>query len=162
MREPDPPGFAGWVSTINNCSTDHPGHPELCDRVHVAQNFFQSQEFQQRGYFVYRFAVEVEGIVRELNKVYPEKFDGDLRLVPGPNIELQCGLNPVFEASIFNSTMLKVTRYERVGIAGEMKAKPDHYVAQVESGKFLCFEWKDGSTICPADMGKELFGFLTD
>ncbi|HVS82829.1 MAG TPA: Calx-beta domain-containing protein [Pyrinomonadaceae bacterium] len=55
MREPDSPGFAAWVSTINNCSTDHPGHPELCDRVHVAQSFFQSQEFQQRGYFVYRF-----------------------------------------------------------------------------------------------------------
>jgi hypothetical protein len=85
-----------------------------------------------------------------------------LRVVHSANIELQCGPNPVFEASIINSTILKVTRYERVGITGETKAKPDHYVAQVESGKFLCFEWKDGSTICPADMGKELFGFLID
>ena len=108
------------------------------------------------------FAVEVEDIVRELNKIYPEKFDGALRIVPGPNIELQCGPNPVFEASIFNGTMLKVTRYERVGITGEMKVKPDHYVAQVESGKFLSFEWKDGSTILPIDMGKELFGFLAN
>ena len=54
-REPDPPGFAGWTSTINNCSTDHPGHPEQCDRIHVSQLFFQSEEFQSRGYFVYRF-----------------------------------------------------------------------------------------------------------
>jgi hypothetical protein len=54
-REPDPPGFAGWTSTINNCSTDHPGHPEECDRIHVSQLFFQSAEFQERGYFVYRF-----------------------------------------------------------------------------------------------------------
>jgi len=50
-REPDPPGFAGWVSTINNCS----GDTTQCDRIHVSQLFFQSQEFQERGYFVYRF-----------------------------------------------------------------------------------------------------------
>jgi hypothetical protein len=50
-REPDPPGFAGWTSTINNCS----GDTTQCDRIHVSQLFFQSAEFQQRGYFVYRF-----------------------------------------------------------------------------------------------------------
>jgi hypothetical protein len=50
-REPDPPGFAGWVSTINNCS----GDTTQCDRIHVSQLFFQSAEFQDRGYFVYRF-----------------------------------------------------------------------------------------------------------
>jgi len=50
-REPDPPGFAGWVNTINNCS----GDTTQCDRIHVSQLFFQSAEFQDRGYFVYRF-----------------------------------------------------------------------------------------------------------
>src|SRR2546429_4556476 len=50
-REPDPPGFTGWVNTINNCS----GDTTQCDRIHVSQLFFQSAEFQQRGYFVYRF-----------------------------------------------------------------------------------------------------------
>ena len=50
-REPDPPGFAGWTSAINNCS----GDTTQCDRIHVSQLFFQSAEFQQRGYFVYRF-----------------------------------------------------------------------------------------------------------
>ncbi len=30
-REPDPPGFAGWTSTINNCA---PGDTS-CDRIHV-------------------------------------------------------------------------------------------------------------------------------
>ena len=50
-REPDPPGFAGWVSTINNCT----GDTTQCDRIHVSQLFFQSEEFQSRGYFVYRF-----------------------------------------------------------------------------------------------------------
>ena len=50
-REPDPPGFTGWVNTINNCS----GDTTQCDRIHVSQLFFQSEEFQSRGYFVYRF-----------------------------------------------------------------------------------------------------------
>ncbi len=50
-REPDPPGLAGWISTINNCS----GDTTQCDRIHVSQQFFQSAEFQDRGYFVYRF-----------------------------------------------------------------------------------------------------------
>ena len=50
-REPDPAGFLGWQNTINNCP---PGNI-TCDRIHVSGNFFQSPEFQQRGYFVYRF-----------------------------------------------------------------------------------------------------------
>ncbi len=50
-REPDPAGFQGWQDTINNCPAGNTG----CDRIHVSGNFFQSPEFQQRGYFVYRF-----------------------------------------------------------------------------------------------------------
>jgi hypothetical protein len=50
-REPDPPGFAGWVNTINNCASGDTS----CDRVHVSEMFFRSEEFQQRGYYVYRF-----------------------------------------------------------------------------------------------------------
>lgn len=50
-REPDPPGFIGWQNVINNC----PAGDITCDRVHVSGNFYQSPEFQQRGYFVYRF-----------------------------------------------------------------------------------------------------------
>ncbi len=50
-REPDPPGEAAWISTINNC----PPNDTTCDRIHVSSIFFQSAEFQQRGNFVYRF-----------------------------------------------------------------------------------------------------------
>ncbi len=49
-REPDPPGFIGWVNTINNCAPNDTS----CDRVHVSEMFFRSQEFQERGYFAYR------------------------------------------------------------------------------------------------------------
>ena len=50
-REPDPPGFNGWVNTLRNCG---PGDAS-CDRIHVSESFFRSAEFQERGYFVYRF-----------------------------------------------------------------------------------------------------------
>jgi len=50
-REPDPPGFNGWVNTLRNCA---PGDAS-CDRIHVSESFFRSAEFQERGYFVYRF-----------------------------------------------------------------------------------------------------------
>ncbi|HVS82090.1 MAG TPA: LamG-like jellyroll fold domain-containing protein [Pyrinomonadaceae bacterium] len=50
-REPDPPGFIGWVNTIRNCAPNDTS----CDRVHVSEMFYRSQEFQERGYFAYRF-----------------------------------------------------------------------------------------------------------
>ena len=50
-RAPDPPGLAGWTATINNCA----GDTTQWDRVHVSEAFFKSEEFQQRGYFIYRF-----------------------------------------------------------------------------------------------------------
>ena len=50
-REPDPPGFNAWLALLNNC----PAGDTSCDRIHVSQAFFQSPEFQGRGYFLYRF-----------------------------------------------------------------------------------------------------------
>ncbi|MDT5060031.1 MAG: hypothetical protein QOH63_490, partial [Acidobacteriota bacterium] len=50
-REPDPAGFQGWQNTLNNCA---PGD-KTCDRIEVSSGFFRSTEFQERGYFVYRF-----------------------------------------------------------------------------------------------------------
>jgi len=50
-RFPDPVGFQGWLNTLNTCS----GDTTQCDRIHVSEGFFKSNEFGQRGYFVYRF-----------------------------------------------------------------------------------------------------------
>jgi hypothetical protein len=50
-REPEEKGFNDWTDTINNCAAGDTS----CDRVHVSEMFFRSEEFQQRGYFVYRF-----------------------------------------------------------------------------------------------------------
>ena len=50
-REPDALGFSAWVNTINNCAAGD----TTCDRVHVSEMFFRSAEFQDRGYYIYRF-----------------------------------------------------------------------------------------------------------
>jgi hypothetical protein len=56
-RFPDSVGFANWNQTLNNCPNGGFGefdNPQ-CDRVHVSAGFYQSNEFQGRGYWVYRF-----------------------------------------------------------------------------------------------------------
>lgn len=52
-REPDTPGFNAWTGVLNNCP-DVNNDPS-CDRITVSAAFFGSQEFQLKGYFVYRF-----------------------------------------------------------------------------------------------------------
>ena len=56
-RFPDATGFANWNATLNGCPNggfvefDNPS----CDRVHVSAGFYQSTEFQGRGYWAYRW-----------------------------------------------------------------------------------------------------------
>jgi uncharacterized protein DUF4214 len=55
-RMPDSIGFSNWNSTLSNCPDGGFGnnYPH-CDRVHVSAGFYQSDEFQGRGYWAYRF-----------------------------------------------------------------------------------------------------------
>ncbi len=50
-REPDAGSYAAWQQVINDCQQGD----ITCDRIHVSSAFFRSPEFQDRGYFVYRF-----------------------------------------------------------------------------------------------------------
>ena len=56
-RMPDSGGFANWVATLSACPNGGFGENDnpSCDRVHVSAGFYQSIEFQGRGYFAYRF-----------------------------------------------------------------------------------------------------------
>jgi hypothetical protein len=56
-RLPDTGGFNNWVATLLPCPNGGFGEFDnpFCDRVHVSAGFFLSPEFQQRGYFAYRF-----------------------------------------------------------------------------------------------------------
>jgi hypothetical protein len=73
-REPDAPGFAGWVSTIKNCAEGDTS----CDRIHVSEMFYRSPEFQERGYFAYRFYATALG-----RKPDYAEFQPDLQEVSG-------------------------------------------------------------------------------
>jgi uncharacterized repeat protein (TIGR01451 family) len=50
-REPDSFGNTGWQAMLNNCAAGDAS----CDRIEVSSRFFRSTEFQERGYYVYRF-----------------------------------------------------------------------------------------------------------
>lgn len=50
-RMPEPGGFQAWMNILNSCAPNNPA----CDRVEVSAGFFRSPEFQDRGYFIYRF-----------------------------------------------------------------------------------------------------------
>jgi Calx-beta domain/Carboxypeptidase regulatory-like domain len=49
-REPDPASI-GWNNQINNCVPSQPS----CDRLSVSQGIYNSPEFKDRGYFIYKF-----------------------------------------------------------------------------------------------------------
>jgi hypothetical protein len=79
-RLPDSIGFANWVATLNGCPNGGFGefdNPD-CDRVHVSAGFFLSIEFQQRGYFAYRFYE----VALDRRPTYAE-FVPDMALVGG-------------------------------------------------------------------------------
>ncbi|HSL54660.1 MAG TPA: M12 family metallo-peptidase [Pyrinomonadaceae bacterium] len=80
-RLPDSVGFANWVATLNGCPNGGFGEFDnpSCDRVHVSAGFFQSAEFQGRGYFAYRFYE----VALDRRPAYAE-FVPDMAIVGGP------------------------------------------------------------------------------
>ena len=94
-RMPDTIGFANWVATLSGCPDGGFGenlHPE-CDRVHVSAGFYQSIEFQGRGYWAYRWYDAALG----RRPLYVE-FIPDMQRVGGP-------LSPEQEAAGKNQYM---------------------------------------------------------
>jgi hypothetical protein len=78
-RFPEASGFAAWMKVLDACNND-PNclHGVNGKRVLVSQSFFQSQEFQYKGGFVYRF------YKASFNRLpsYPEIVEG-MRSVTG-------------------------------------------------------------------------------
>lgn len=108
------------------------------------------------------FLFEIEESVRELNREYPDRFGRDLHSVSTTRLELRCGPNPVFEASLISGVILKVTRYKRVGSMGELKGMPDHYTARLDTADKLFFESRDGRPVPCSNLSQELLAFLVD
>jgi hypothetical protein len=75
-REPDQDGYDAWLRVLNNCAdvnnTD-PNSPHAgCDRITVSSAFFGSQEFQLKGYYVYRFYKLTFGRLPEYAEIVPD------------------------------------------------------------------------------------------
>jgi len=58
-RQPDEIGFPRWLSILNNCAQGD----TRCDRIEVSSGFYRSEEFQMRGFFLYRFYAAALGRV---------------------------------------------------------------------------------------------------
>ncbi|MBA2733775.1 MAG: DUF4214 domain-containing protein [Acidobacteria bacterium] len=55
-RAPEPAGYQGWQNILTNCPpSGRDANGNYCDRIEVSSAFYRSPEFQQRGFFVYRF-----------------------------------------------------------------------------------------------------------
>ncbi|HEX8890651.1 MAG TPA: Calx-beta domain-containing protein, partial [Pyrinomonadaceae bacterium] len=59
-REPEPAGLQGWLDVLHN-TNGQCKIPTDCDRIAVALGFVRSPEFQDRGYFAFRFYVAALG-----------------------------------------------------------------------------------------------------
>ncbi len=108
-RFPDQTGFKNWVASIqggldgngqNQPPCPNQGFGEFdapsCDRVHMSAGFFQSQEFQQRGYWLLR--VGYVGLDRHIidgarnrksSLTYSTEFIPGLQQIGGSNTPAQ-------------------------------------------------------------------------
>ena len=78
-RFPDSGGFGDWMSVLNGCS----GASSCLDgpngkRVQVSRSFFQSTEFQNKGYYAFRFYKASFGRLPNYDEIIP-----DMRSVTG-------------------------------------------------------------------------------
>ncbi|MFN2481947.1 MAG: DUF4214 domain-containing protein, partial [Pyrinomonadaceae bacterium] len=75
-REPE--GGEPWSAVLNNC----PAGDITCDRIKVSSAFFQSQEFQLKGLFVFKFYKVAFGRLPRYSEIIP-----DMRSVTGVSTE---------------------------------------------------------------------------
>ena len=73
-REPEAEGWQAWQNTLKNC----PAGDTRCDAVEVSSAFFRSEEFQIKGFFLYRFYTTAFGRRPEFRQ-----FMADLRSING-------------------------------------------------------------------------------
>jgi len=89
-REPDAGGFNAWVNVLTGCAPAN----TACDRVTVSRSFFESPEFQNRGYLIIRIYRAAYG----RDPLYGE-FMGDLSRLSGATPEESNALRAGFTAS---------------------------------------------------------------
>ena len=101
-REPDAAGFTGWQNILNSCAAGDTS----CDRIAVSSGFFRSPEFQDRGYFIYRFYSTALGRTPHYAEFMP-----DLAKVSGFLTDAQLEANKVAFVNEFMARTEYVSRY---------------------------------------------------
>lgn len=89
-RFPDPEGFAFWTRQITDCN----GQMDCIDkkRVNTSQAFFMSTEFQETGYYVFRFYRAALGRLPRYAELMADKArvaNGVIVLAPGYEQKLE-------------------------------------------------------------------------
>lgn len=137
-REPEPPGLEGWRNILNNC----PQGNTTCDRIEVSSAFFRSAEFQERGYFLYRF---YEGSLgRKPN--YPE-FMFDMSTVSGFQTEAEKEASKLAFIDDFMSRTEFRNRYDS-------KTVPRDYVNELEAAARVTLSNKE-ALIADLEQGRK-------
>jgi hypothetical protein len=82
-RFPDSGGFTDWMNTLNSCNGDtNCLYGVNGKRTQVSRNFFLSDEFKGKGYFVFRFYKAAFGTLPFYEQVMP-----DMRAVTAPSTQ---------------------------------------------------------------------------
>ena len=105
-RMPEPGGYAGWQNVLNGCVPV----TASCDRIHVSGAFFQSPEFQERGYFAYRQYSVAFGRKPDFTEFMP-----DLRRVTG---FLDAAQLEAAKVALINDFMARPNFVSRYGALG--------------------------------------------
>jgi hypothetical protein len=111
-REPDSAGLKAWQDVLDKCQ---PGD-DRCDRIHVSSGFFRSPEFQDRGYFLYRFYSASLG-----RKPDYAEFEKDMSRTSGFQTEAEQEANKALFADDFVTRQEFKDRFDRL-------TKPADYV----------------------------------
>lgn len=136
-REPEPEGLKAWQDILNKCAQDD----KSCDRVEVSSDFFRSPEFQDRGYFLYRFYSTSLGRIPH----YAE-FEKDMSSTSGFRTEAENEANKALFADDFITRQEFKDLYDKftnpadfvnalLSAAGVTIANKDDLIAALQNGQ---------------------------
>jgi Tol biopolymer transport system component/subtilisin family serine protease len=94
-RVAEPAGFDFWNNRMFNCPAG-----QTCDRVDTSQRFFQSDEFQERGFYVYRL---YDGVLGRLPR-YAEFVPDVARLNGFQSVTEQRASKDAYLSDLINKT----------------------------------------------------------
>ncbi|HSE32586.1 MAG TPA: Calx-beta domain-containing protein [Pyrinomonadaceae bacterium] len=109
-REPEAAGLGAWENVLRNCQQGD----DRCDRVEVSSGFFRSPEFQDRGYFLYRFYSASLGRIPH----YAE-FEKDMSRTSGFYTDVEQETNKALFAEDFVTRQEFKDRYDQFTTAAD-------------------------------------------